>query len=95
MEDLIRKQTNWIKAVFGCLAAIVAAIIILSIIIVPKVNRTIDEVEQSLTKISSMVDDADEALKNINSIDFDDLNQSIRDLATISNAIAKIFGGGN
>lgn len=93
LEDLIRKQTNWLKAIFGCLAAIVAAIIILSIIIVPKVNNTLGEAERSLTNINTLVDDADEALKNINGIDFENLNKSISNLEKISNTLAKIFGG--
>ena len=91
MEELIKKQTNWIKAIFGCIAALVAAVIIVAAILVPKVNKAIDDVEQSLVEVNVLVEDAEEALGNINSIDFDHLNQSINDLATITNFLASIF----
>ena len=94
-EELIKKQTIWLKAIFGCLAAIVAAIIIISIVLVPKVNKAVDDVEDSMVKINALIDEADEALENINGIDFENLNKSINDLETITSAIANIFGGGN
>ncbi|MBQ9814671.1 MAG: hypothetical protein IKH67_04895 [Lachnospiraceae bacterium] len=94
-EDLIRRQTNWIKAIFGCLAALVAAVIIFAAILVPKVSKTIDDVEQSLTEINVLIEDAEEALGNINSMDFENLNKAINDLAVVTNFLANIFGGGN
>ena len=91
-EELIKKQTNWIKAVFGCLAAITAAIFIMGALLVPRIYHAVGEIEQSLTEIDVLVKEGDEALQNINSVDFEHLNQSINDLAKITNALASIFG---
>ena len=94
-EELIKKQTNWIKGIFGCLAAILVAIIIFGAVLVPKIAKTVDNKEQALTEINILIKDADEAVQNINNVDFDHLNQSINDLSTITSALASIFGGGS
>ena len=90
-DELIRKQTNWIKAVFGCLAAIVVAIVIFGVLLVPKIYKAIDGLSQSLSEINVLVDDADEAILQINEVDFDHLNQSINDLSTITSKFANFF----
>ena len=90
-EELIKKQTNWIKAVFGCLAAIVVVLIIFGTLLTPKIYKAVDKVERSLTEIDVLVQDADEAVNNINKVDFDHLKQSIDDLSSIINAIAHPF----
>ena len=92
-EELIKKQTNWIKAVFGVLAGLLVAVIIACAILIPRITRTADAVEQSLTEIDVLVNDADKAIQNINNVDFEHLNQSINDLATITSKLAGIFGG--
>lgn len=91
-EELIKKQTNWLKAIFGCLAAITAAIFIMGALLVPRIYHAVGEVEQSLTEIDTLVKEGDEALQNINNIDFEHLNQSINDLSTITKALSSIFG---
>lgn len=87
-DELIKKQTNWIKAVFGCLAAIVVALIVFGALMVPKFYNAVNE-------INVLVQDADEAVQNINKVDFDHLKQSIDDLATITSFLANPFGGSN
>ncbi len=94
-DELIKKQTNWIKAVFGCLAAIVLAIIIFGALLLPKVYKAVDKVNDSLVEIDTLINDADEAVQNINKVDFDHLKQSIDDLARITSFLANPFGGGN
>ncbi len=91
-EELIKKQTNWIKAVFGCLAALVAAVIIFGVLLVPRLYSTMSKAEQSLTEIDTLVRDADSAVQNINKVDFDHLKQSIDDLASITSFLANPFG---
>lgn len=93
-EELIKKQTNWIKALFVCFAAILAAIIIIAAILIPKISRTIDHAEDTLTEVNVLIADADEAIGNINAVDFEHLNQSISDLSVVANALASIFGKG-
>ena len=92
-DELIKKQTNWIKAVFGCLAAIVLAIVIIGVLLVPKINKAVDSVNHSLTEIDTLIKDTDEAVSNINKVDFDHLKQSIADLASITGFLANPFGG--
>ncbi len=91
-EELIKKQTNWIKAVFGALAAIVVALIIFGALLVPKFYKAVDEVESSIQEINVLVKDADEAVQNINKVDFDHLKQSIDDLSKITAFLANVFG---
>ena len=91
-DELIKKQTNWIKAVFGCLAAIAAVVIIVAALLVPKIYKTVSDVERSMTEIDTFVKDADEAVQNINKVDFDHLKESIDDLATITAFLANPFG---
>ena len=91
-DELIRKQTNWIKAVFGALAAIVVAIVIFGSLLIPKVNKAVDDVERSLTEINVLIQDADKAVQNINKVDFDHLKESVDNLSTITAFLANIFG---
>ena len=91
-DELIKKQTNWIKAVFCALAAIVAALVIFGALLVPKFYKAVDEVDRSLKEINILVQDADEAVQNINKVDFDHLKQSIDDLSTVTAFLANIFG---
>ena len=91
-DELIKKQTNWIKAVFGALAAIVVALVIFGALLVPKIYKAVDEVDRSLKEINVLVQDADEAVQNINKVDFDHLKQSIDNLSTITAFLANIFG---
>lgn len=94
-DELIKKQTNWIKAVFACLAAIVLAIIIIGVLLVPKINKAANSINHSLTEIDTLIKDADTAVSNINKVDFDHLKQSIDDLATITGFLANPFGTSN
>lgn len=94
-DELIKKQTNWIKAVFGALAAIVVAVVIFGALLVPKVYKAVDEVEASLVHIDTLVQDADEAVQNINKVDFDHLKQSVDDLSKVTAFLANVFGGSN
>jgi predicted PurR-regulated permease PerM len=91
-DELIKKQTNWIKAVFGALAAIVAALVIFGALLVPKISKAVDAVDHSLNEINVLIQDADEAVQNINKVDFDNLKQSIDDLSGITAFLANIFG---
>ena len=90
-EELIKKQTTWIKAIFGCVAGLTAVILIIAAILVPKIYKTADSVEHSLTEINVLVEDADEAVQHINDVDFDHLNQAINDLSAITNKLANII----
>ena len=90
-EELIKKQTTWIKAIFGCVAGLTAVILIIAAILVPKIYKTADSVEHSLTEINVLVEDADEAVQHINNVDFDHLNQAINDLSAIANKLANII----
>ena len=90
-EELIKKQTTWIKAIFGCVAGLTAVILIIAAILVPKIYKTADSVEHSLTEINVLVEDADEAVQHINDVDFDHLNQAINDLSAIANKLANII----
>ena len=94
-EELIKKQTNWTKAVFGCLAAIVAVLIMCGAILVPKIYKTASKVDTSLTEINSLINNADEAVQNINKVDVDHLKQSSDDLSRITGFLANPFGGSN
>lgn len=94
-EELIKKQTTWIKAVFGCLAAIVVVLIICGALLVPKIYSTVSKMNHSITEIDTLIKDADKAAQNINKVDFDHLKQSIDDLATITAFLANPFGGSN
>ena len=94
-EELIKKQTSWIKAVFGCLAAIVVALIVFGAILVPKIYKTASKADTALSEINTLISDADEAVQNINKVDFDHLKQSIDDLASITGFLANPFGGSN
>ena len=49
----------------------------------------------SLTEINSLINNADEAVQNINKVDFDHLKQSIDDLSRITGFLANPFGGSN
>ena len=91
-DELIKKQTNWIKAVFGALAAIVAVLVIFGVLLVPKIYKAVDAVDHSLQEINVLIQDADEAVQNINKVDFDNLKQSIDDLSGITAFLANIFG---
>ena len=91
-DELIRKQTNWIKAVFGALAAIVLAIVIFGSLLIPKVYKAVDDVERSLTEINVLIQDADKAVQNINKVDSDHLKESVDNLSTITAFLANIFG---
>ena len=91
-DELIKKQTNWIKAVFGALAAIVAALVIFGALLVPIIYKAVDAVDHSLNEINVLIQDADEAVQNINKVDFDNLKQSIDDLSGITAFLANIFG---
>ena len=91
-NELIKKQTNWIKAVFGALAAIVVAFVIFGALLVPKIYKAVDAVDHSLQEINVLIQDADEAVQNINKVDFDNLKQSIDDLSGITAFLANIFG---
>ena len=91
-DELIKKQTNWIKAVFGALAAIVAAFVIFGALLAPKSYNAVDAVDHSLQEINVLIQDADEAVQNINKVDFDNLKQSIDDLSGITAFLANIFG---
>lgn len=95
VEELIKKQTNWIKALFVCFAAILAAIIVIASILIPKITRTIDNVEKTMTEVNVLIADADKAIGNINDVDFEHLNQSINDLSVVTNALASLFGKGS
>ena len=90
-EELIKKQTTWIKAIFGCVAGLTAVILIIAAILVPKIYKAADSVEHSLTEINVLVEDADEAVQHINNVDFDHLNQAINDLSAITNKLANII----
>ena len=92
-EELIKKQTNWIKAVFVLLAVLVAAAIIFGVLIGPKLYSTMHRAEHSLTELTTLIEDADQAVQNINKVDFDHLKQSIDDLASITGFLANPFGG--
>ena len=95
MEELIKKQTNWIKAVFGCLAAIIVAVIVIGVLVLPKISRAVEKANQAVTEISVLIKDADQAVQNINKVDFDHLKQSIDDLASITSFLANPFGKTN
>ena len=94
-DELIKKQTNWIKALFVCFAAILATIIIIAAILVPKISKTIDNVEKTMAEVNILAEDADVAVGHINNVDFENLNKSITDLSVVANALANIFGGGS
>ena len=59
---------------------------------VPKIYKAVDAVDHSLQEINVLIQDADEAVQNINKVDFDNLKQSIDDLSGITAFLANIFG---
>ena len=90
-EELMKKQTTWIKAIFGCVTGMLAIIVIIAALMVPKIYKAVNSIEQSLTEINVLVEDSDEAVQNINHVDFDHLNQAINDLSAITNKLANII----
>ena len=65
------------------MAAIVAAFVIFGALLVPKIYKAVDAVDHSLQEINVLIQDADEAVQNINKVDFDNLKQSIDDLSAL------------
>ena len=81
------------RSIFFITAAV--CICILTVCVLVLVNRTMNimnEVSASLTEINTLVGNAEKTLKNIDEVDFETLNQAIKNFAKVVEPIAKMFG---
>lgn len=86
-----KKQLAWTKVIAGIAIAALIALIVSLGLIVPKTVKLIDLANQEIVQAADVFEDAEEALENVNKIDFDALSESISHLSNVINGIANIF----
>jgi len=101
-----QKKSNSLKIFLYILGiAVLIACLVGLVILIPKCTQVIDdmlvtmeginklmiEAEASLEKADTALQNADSTLKSIDAIDFDSLNQAIRDFAKVIQPLANLF----
>lgn len=108
LAELTRSQKRHIRLVTAVGAALIAALLITTLIILPRAVAVLDHMEQSLQEIDTLVSHTDrmvsentdavgDALSKVNGVDFEALNQAIRDLSDTVKPLAnfaRMFKGG-
>lgn len=101
-----QKKSNSLKIFLYILGiAVLIACLVGLIILIPRciqaiddmlvtmegINKLMIEAEASLEKADTALQNADSTLKSIDAIDFDSLNQAIRDFAKVIQPLANLF----
>jgi hypothetical protein len=85
-----KKQTmNMIMVVLGIIA--LAAVIISSVIMIPRVIKSMESVNTSMETVNRLAAEIETSLTEVDKIDFDTLNNAITDFSKVVGALSKWF----
>lgn len=90
-NNIAKKQLTWTKVIAGFMIGIFALFVAAFCLVIPRTMKVLDIAVEELEEASYMVEEAEEAMENINKIDFDALSESVTHLTTVINGIANIF----
>ena len=123
LYKLVKKQLFYQRIATGCIAGVLLVVIIVAAVLIPRINDTIDHVNETIAQVKVVATNAEKSLENVDvmidgiikatdnmntlveenaeeitkstksmsEIDFDGLNQAIKDLQDAVGPVATFF----
>jgi methyl-accepting chemotaxis protein len=65
LYDLVKKQLFYQRISTCCIAGILLVAIIVAVVMVPKVNKTVDHVNEAIAQVNTVANKAEKSLENV------------------------------